>query len=124
MPLASERELPDDALTVVSQPGFLADFEDEDTLLSEPSIDPSQLSALRDLPIPDGSTTLDGFQRNRQPERLVDEPSKTAQTAQTVSADRLVLSPEYTDQSSMGGPWLSLLLLGVLVAIGIALVVF
>jgi hypothetical protein len=115
-------ETQEDAPTVVSSPGFLADFEDEDTLLGEPSINLAQFSALRDLREDDNSTTLDGFRGNPKPDSLDAESSHWPETAQAQNVEPSILSPEYTDHANMGGAWLSLLLIGIFVLVILAVI--
>ena len=109
----------EDGLTVVSQPGFLANFEDDETLLSSPSVPSLDASALRAIP-----------DSEPRPEPTVEEPNRDAfhtivkseasQTRPTETVDELQIASEYVENSSLGGPLLSMILIATLAALGLA----
>jgi len=109
----------EDHLTVVSQPGFLANFDDDETLLSSPSIPSLEQGGLRSIPDSEPS-----------PEPTVEEPNQDAfqtivqsepsQTRPTETIDELQIAAEYVENSSLGGPLLSIILVGILAALGLA----
>ena len=74
----------EDPLTLVSQPGFLANFEDDDTLLSNPSLRQLDPSVLRTISgTADADTKLDEAaqkQQDRDPTVVRPETSGTAPT--------------------------------------------
>jgi len=105
----------EDALTVVSQPGFLANFEEDDTLLSSPSIPALRNQALRDLETQDQGQTRDDLRGRELSQALAPEVSKTRPT-QTV--DELQIAAEYTEHASLGGPVFSIVLVTVILALG------
>ncbi|MDE0881952.1 MAG: serine/threonine-protein kinase [Myxococcota bacterium] len=118
-----DEDLSEDVLTRVSQPGFLADFEDK-TLLSDRAIKPQVLQALRKLPEPENAQTLDGL-RGDSLESIMEQDAdhSTAGTPPTGTLNEATLvpeatlAPEYTEHSNMGGPWLSLALIALIAAI-------
>lgn len=110
----------EDPLTLVSQPGFLANFEDDDTLLSNPSLRQLDPSVLRSIP---GTADADAkpdqtAQKHQDRDPTVVRP-ETSGTAPTHTVDELALAPEYSENASFGGPILSVVLMTVLVALAI-----
>ena len=95
---------PGEALTVVSQPGFLAEFAEESTATSEEV----EFETLRDLP------DIEGTLEEDEPVRRIHVPEPQFTGAEVLAP---VLAPEYTQNSSFGGPKFTLLLV-----IGIGLV--
>ena len=108
----------EDNLTVVSQPGFLANFEDEETLLSSPSIPSLDQSALRAMPDADMESEHTVEEPNRDSFRTIVK-AEVSQTRPTETVDELQIAAEYVEHSSLGGPLLSIILIGTLAALGI-----
>ena len=108
-----------DGLTVVSQPGFLANFEDDETLLSSPSIRSLEPSALRSIPASETSPEPPSEEPNRDELQTVVQ-SEPSQTRPTQTIDELQIAPEYVENSSLGGPLLSMILIVTLAGLGLA----
>ena len=104
----------------MSQPGFLANFEDDDTLLSTPSLRQLDPSVLRTISgTADADTKLDEAAEKQQDRDPTVVRAETSGTAPTHTIDELALAPEYSENVSFGGPILSVVLMTVLVALAI-----